>query len=422
MSKGISRGLLIVVTLNLLAAGSLSALSAEGFVSLGAFTVDAKTSWRDGGFGRLDLGEAGGEGAEAGIAEAHLLLQLAEGGPLGLVVQGALRDGPAENESRAAGIAQAFGRYHREFGDQDGDSRVGLRLGFFFLPTSRENTEVGWSSPYTLTFSALNSWIGEEVRPTGFEASYSRRLGAGDLKTTALVFGGNDASGALLAWRGFVMSSRVALWGEKLPLPPLQSLQRDDQFGLQRDDGSQSFGEDLDGRAGHFFALRYELPERLVLQVDSWDNRGDRRLHQGEYAWATSFRHAAAEWRVNPRLIVLGEWMDGKTGMGLLTTPHVDVDFEVAYLLASWQQGPFRLSLRRDEFELVDRDGTTEPNGEEGNANTAALFYDSPSKAWRFGLEWLELEGDRPAALASGANPEAGGQSLRFEVRYYFGQ
>lgn len=422
MSKVVTRGLLFVLSWNLLTAGSLAALSAEGFVSLGALATEAESSWRDGGFGRLDLGEEGGGGNEAGIAEAHLLLKLGEAAPLGFVVQGALRQGPADEESRVAGIAQAFGRYERELGEQDGESRLDLRFGFFFLPTSRENTEVGWSSPYTLTFSALNSWIGEEVRPTGFEASYTRRLGAGDLRATALVFGGNDASGALLAWRGFVMSSRVALWGEKLPLPPLPSLQRDDQFGLQRDDGSQSYGEDLDGRAGHFFALRYELPERLVLQVDQWDNRGDRRLHQGEYAWATSFRHAAAEWRATPRLIVIGEWMDGKTGMGLLTTPHVDVDFEVAYLLASWQQGPFRLSLRRDEFELVDRDGTTEPNGEEGNANTAALFYDSPSKAWRLGLEWLEIDGDRPAALASGGNPEVGGQSLRFEVRYYFGQ
>lgn len=422
MSKVVTRRLLFVLYWNLLAAGSLAALSAEGFVSLGALATEAESSWRDGGFGRLDLGEEGGGGNEAGIAEAHLLLQLGEAAPLGFVVQGALRQGPADKESRVAGIAQAFGRYERELGEQDGKSRFDLRLGFFFLPTSRENTEVGWSSPYTLTFSALNSWIGEEVRPTGFEASYTRRLGAGDLRATALVFGGNDASGALLAWRGFVMSSRVALWGEKLPLPPLPSLQRDDQFGLQRDDGSQSYGEDLDGRAGHFFALRYELPERLVLQVDLWDNRGDRRLHQGEYAWATSFRHAAAEWRATPRLIVIGEWMDGKTGMGLLTTPHVDVDFEVAYLLASWQQGPFRLSLRRDEFELIDRDNTTEPNGEVGNANTAALFYDSPSKAWRLGLEWLDIEGDRPAALASGANPEVGGQSLRFEVRYYFGQ
>lgn len=420
MSKVLARGCVFVVVWALVVTRPGAAISVEGFVSLGGLATEAETSWRDGGFGRLDLGEEGGGGHEGGIAESHLLLALAGEGPLSLVVHGALREGPAEEQSRAAGFAQAFGKYQRELGV--GDSRLDLRLGFFFLPTSRENTEVGWSSPYTLTFSALNSWIGEEVRPTGFEASYQRRLGAGDLRATAMVFGGNDASGALLAWRGFVMSSRVALWGETLPLPPLPSLQRDDQFGLQRDDGSQSFGEDLDGRAGHFFALRYELPERLVLQVDRWDNRGDRRLHQGEYAWATSFLHAAVEWRVSPRFVVLGEWMDGKTGMGLLSTPHVDVDFELAYLLASWQQGPFRLSLRRDEFEMIDRDGTTEPNGEEGNANTATLFYDSPSKAWRLGLEWLEIKGDRPAALAAGESPEVGGQSLRFEVRYYFGQ
>lgn len=68
MSKGVTRGLSLVLSLNLFAAGSLSALSAEGFVSLGALATEAENSWRDGGFGRLDLGEEGGGGNEAGIA------------------------------------------------------------------------------------------------------------------------------------------------------------------------------------------------------------------------------------------------------------------------------------------------------------------------------------------------------------------
>lgn len=45
-----------------------------------------------------------------------------------------------------------------------------LRGGVFFPPVSLENPGPAWTTVYTITQSALNSWIGEEVRPTG--ASY----------------------------------------------------------------------------------------------------------------------------------------------------------------------------------------------------------------------------------------------------------
>ena len=44
-----------------------------------------------------------------------------------------------------------------------------VKAGAFFPTISLENDDLGWTSPYTLTPSAINSWIGEELRTIGSE-------------------------------------------------------------------------------------------------------------------------------------------------------------------------------------------------------------------------------------------------------------
>ena len=44
-----------------------------------------------------------------------------------------------------------------------------VKAGAFFPAISLENDDLGWTSPYTLTPSAINSWIGEELRTIGSE-------------------------------------------------------------------------------------------------------------------------------------------------------------------------------------------------------------------------------------------------------------
>ncbi len=110
------------------------------------------------------------------------------------------------------------------------DERWQLRVGQSFLPTSRENVERLWVSPYTLTHSALNSWIGEELRPLGVDLSWRREFdNQRRLELGATVCGNNDASGALLAWRGFAWHDRLSYYGETLPLPTFEAFH--DAFG-----------------------------------------------------------------------------------------------------------------------------------------------------------------------------------------------
>ena len=49
--------------------------------------------------------------------------------------------------------------------------RWSVKAGAFFPTISLENDDLGWTSPYTLTPSAINSWIGDELRTIGSEGT-----------------------------------------------------------------------------------------------------------------------------------------------------------------------------------------------------------------------------------------------------------
>ena len=42
--------------------------------------------------------------------------------------------------------------------------RLRVKAGAFYAPVSLENRASGWESPYTLSYSAINSWLATEVR------------------------------------------------------------------------------------------------------------------------------------------------------------------------------------------------------------------------------------------------------------------
>jgi hypothetical protein len=293
-----------------------------------------------------------------------------------------------------------------------------VRAGLFFPPTSRENVGPLWSSPYTITLSALNTWIAEEVRLAGGEAVAVVRTGEHEIQLGGGVFAANDSSGALLAWRGWSFSDRLGTLGELLPLPPLASLAPGGAFADQRDDGTRPV-EELDGRPGFSGRARWSFASRGLLQLAVLDSRGDRALHRGQYAWRTRFGQVGAELRLGPRLVVVAEGMKGDTGMGLRSAGHVDMELATAYALASWRSEHARLTLRYDWFRNRDRDGTAEPNHERGRAWTLAAFW-TPRPFARLGLELMDVRGARPAAAFSGRDPDADGRRATAELRLSF--
>ena len=397
-------------------AEAFAAVDIYGYGALRAGSVESTTSWLEGGFGRFDQGaDAAGDSSGFGVAEAQVALDWTPSDAWLIHVQAIARAEDAVSQVDEVGLIEAFVRFQAIDGHAH---QLAFTLGQKFLPTSFENTLDLWQSPYTLTYSAWNSWIAHEFRPIGLEAGYTYNLENGSrFGLRANIFGGNDSSGAELAWGGWRFSQRLSTYGEVLPLPDLVSLR--DGGGLffdQRDDGSKPFGPDLDGDPGFAAQARFDSPRFRVRHT--WvDNQGDKGLWRGEYAWRTVFNVTGAEWQVTNNFSVLGEVATGSTRMGL-PAGAVNVDFDTFYLLASYQQGNHRVSARFDDFELEDRDGFPTDNSEDGDGWTVAYFFEPG--AFRVGIEYTDVSVSRVSALESGFNPNHDGSQLTLEVRYVF--
>jgi hypothetical protein len=379
----------------------LALLDLHGSVALRGVNATGPASWLAGGWGRL---EAGGK-HDSLFGTAHLGADWQPSRHFDVHVSGTAGRDASGN---FAGPVEAYFDVRGELGLDE----VQLRAGQFFLPTSRENREELWSSPYTIHFSALNSWIGEEVRPIGADLQYRHITSRGHAITTAATaFRGNDSMGALLGWRGWSVGNHLSTYGEVLPLPPLATLPQ--FFPRQRTDGTKPFGEDLDGLTGYSARVRYSVPSRAMMQYTLVDNRGDRELHRGEYAWATRFHLLSGEIGNADTLIAAAEYMRGKTGMGSAPA-FVDADFFAMYVLLSAKRERNRWTARYDAFNTEERDfSLAEWNGESGRSWTLAWLFEW-SEHVRFGAEFVQLSGARRGT------PDPDARNVTLEAKYKF--
>jgi len=148
-------------------------IALHGLAAGRAVAVESRDPWINGAFGRLtDGGDATRfEGMPRG--DAHLGLDWSPSEVLLVWLHGTARTEPGAAGGWRAGLVEAFVQYRPEL-----TPAVALRAraGLMFPPTSRENVDPLWQSPYTLTLSAVNTWLGEEVRLGGLDVA--ARLGA----------------------------------------------------------------------------------------------------------------------------------------------------------------------------------------------------------------------------------------------------
>lgn len=378
--------------------------------------MESRRAWLEGGFGRLgEGGEAPGDRVSTFRGQASLGFDWRASPVFQLHAHGVAQTQPERAGGSQAGLVEAFALYRPEL-----SPKLSLRVkaGLYFPQTSRENVDPLWSSPYTITLSALNTWIGEEVRLGGVEAGLVRRGDHGELQVAGGAFGLNDSSGALLAWRGWAAGDRLVTLGEVFPLPPLRSLGARGGFADQRDDGTRPV-EELDGRIGWNARVRWEAAGKGLLQAAYLDNRGDRELHRGQYAWRTRFAQAGLELHLVRGLTLIAEGVSGDTGMGVQNAAHVDMDFRSGYAMLTWGNARLRFSARYEAFRNSDRDGTEEPNGEDGRAVTLAAFV-APTRHLRVGVEAVDVRAQRPAAADSGFAADTNARRATLELRLLF--
>jgi hypothetical protein len=398
--------------------GLAGSLELHGVVAARGVWVQGQPSWLEGGFGRL------GEGADAPDdskltprGELHLGLDWKPSEVWLVHLHGVAHGEPGSNGGQRAGLAAGYVQFRPEL-----TPRLALRFkaGTFFSHTSLENTDRLWQSPYSLTPSALNAWLGEEVRLTGLDSQASFKLGAADeLDVGGAVFAANDTAGTLLAWRGWSLGDRLVSVGERLPLPPLRSFAPGEGFADQAPETRPV--DELDGRPGWQSRLRWSRAGAGLLQVAYQDKRGDRAEYGRQYSWRTSFVSAGLQARIGRPLLLVAEAAFGNTGMGFAVPGpvRVDVRFAAGYALLSWSSGRWRVSARYDRFHNSERDHTAEPNDESGWAWTAAVLW-KPVERLRIGVEYLELRAQRPAAAYSGADPDTNARRALLEARLSF--
>ena len=164
-----------------------------------------------------------------------------------------------------------------------------LRFGAFYPSFSLENGDRGWESPFTYSYSAINTWIGEEIRPIGAEWSLRRRLEGfrsnHELRAFASGFYGNDPAGTLLFWRGWALHDRQTRLGDELDIPPMPFTTNPQRL---------SPIAETDHRPGAYAGLEWRYAQRALVQVARYDNRADPySFSDGQWGWGTDFNHLA---------------------------------------------------------------------------------------------------------------------------------
>jgi hypothetical protein len=294
--------------------------------------------------------------------------------------------------------------------------RSRLKVGAFYPGISLENRMQGWNSPYTLSYSAINSWVGEELRTIGAEYSLDwlgRSHGhAMDLTLSAAGFGWNDTAGTVLATRGWGLHDRQStLFGRYAnggtPLPE-----------------RTIFFDDLDKRAGYYLGAAANYRGLLELRALHYDNRAALAAPASETiddsTWETYFDSYGARWTPNAAWTLIGQWLHGRTYVSP-DLPHTAWSYNSEFLLASLQSGAMRYSVRYDRFEMQQTYSSFEYIplllADHGHAWTLACTRDF-NRHWSTALEAIVATSAVPLRALFGNPPNARERQLQLALRY----
>jgi hypothetical protein len=424
---GSARALAVVL---LVAGGPASAqeedaeprLRGGALLDLRAAHGSGQVSWLDSGLGKTRYGARANGGQDAlALGQASLVADATLTEILGAHVQLNLDADPDPANRRARlGLVEAFATFRPE-----PSPRVRLRFkgGMFFPAISLEHTGKAWSTVHTITPSAINAWVGEEVRATGLEATVAFRPGRHELSATAAVFSNNDPAGTLLSWRGWALHDRQTAAFDELPLAPIASLAPGGPF-LNTPAPWDAPIREIDGRLGYYAGAGWSLDADHELRAMFWDNNADPAAFDGfQYGWYTEFWSLGARAGLPGDALLLAQYMDGTTEMGDLGGGVLAVDnrFRAAYALVTAAFGRHRVSGRYDWFDVEDRDRlrAEDPNDEDGHAWTAAYLL-TLHETTRLAVEWLRVSSTRPSRADLGLDAEATETQVQASVRLTF--
>lgn len=248
-------------------------------------------SWLDGGFGKTRFGPDDRDFTVLPRAvEADAIWHPAITWSLDATLAVVAQDG----QEKPVDLSEAYLSWRRS---PHGDFRLGVRAGYFWPPISQEHSGPEWQVTDTITPSAINSWVGEEVKVAGLEATASLPLGGHRAYATVALFGANDTAGTLLSFRGWALHDEKATFFSEQALPPLDDFMRDAQASRTRP------AKELDNRPGWYARLAWSPVDGVALYAFYYDNRGDPEAVDDylQWGWRTRFANLGAKIDVAPR-------------------------------------------------------------------------------------------------------------------------
>ena len=275
------------------------------------------------------------------------------------------------------------------------ESGWGVQTGLMNSPFSLEHVGPAWSPEYSISASALDSWLWEEISLAGIEAE-TWRVTQSRLRLDGLVGAGfgPDLLGRLVSLRGWAMGDGLSGINTRLSLPS----------GVR----TEIFRERDHRPAAYALVSVGDADERAAVRLGYFDNFGDQNV---DGAWHTRFSTVGAILHPAARVDVIAQYLKGAARV-LATTN--DSDLCAFYGLVSYHQMRHRLTLRYDTFRVLDVDGGHSTQ-EAGHAWTFAYLLELGLRH-RIGLEYVGMDSHRAAAILP--EPSQDGWQLSYRFRY----
>jgi hypothetical protein len=350
-------------------------------------------SWTDRGPGKTRFG---GRATPAGFervtrfALAQLAIEVGATLPWGVRAEAQANVQPDIADDYDPWLTSAFLR--KEW--QQEASGWGLQTGLMSAPFSLEHVGPAWSPEYTLSASALNNWVWEEITVAGIEGEWWREVQSGLRLGIVVGLGyGPDRLGRLLALRGWTLGDGLSGANGDLQLPN----------GTR----TRPFDEMDDRPAAYTWITLGDAGERATLKLGYLDNRGDQNTPG---VWHTRVATVGAILHPLPSIDLIVQYMRGEAWV---REPTNDSSLRAFYALLSHHRGRHRVSARYDEFRVHDLDGGNITR-ERGDAVTAAYAYEWGLRQ-RIALEYTWLSSQRGNAAPT---PAQDGWQLSYRFRY----
>jgi len=373
----------------------------DGFADFRLVSPGGERSWLDGGLGKLRYGDGNSNFQFAGAAGQGIVLFTPE-----IMAVAVVRADPSQST-----FLLPLETYLRYRPVSMTPWRWSIKAGAFFPPFSLENSEIGWSSYWTLTPSAIDSWFGDELRTIGSEGTVEWRSQEGTLALTGALFGWNDPAGVLMADRGWAMDDRPTALFEDPREPDATLL-----LFHEQPPGTTPIFEEIDQRPGWYGGATWNDSDQWRLQLFRYDNEANpSAMSDGVFAWHTDFWDAGFSKTWN-EFTVLAQGLTGMTVIAPAPGFSSVTDFDSAYGLLGWERDDWRLAARADVFRTSTAGNSL--FSENGYALTFATSW-LPKDWLRITGEVLYIDSTRNERIVEGIAPNEAATQVQLSLRFY---